>query len=45
MKCQVSMDRYAKAFGWLVDHLEEPIFMFDLEDVIAMVEQVVVCEF
>lgn len=43
MKCQVSMEEHVKAFVWLDDHLEAKIFMFDLEDVIAMVEQVVCC--
>lgn len=30
-----------KAFEWLESHLEVPIYRFEAEDVMAMIEQVV----
>lgn len=41
MFAQVTNNEFNDAFDWLEEHLEKKIFMFESDDVAAMVEQVV----
>jgi hypothetical protein len=40
MNCQITQDQHTAGFEWLEDHLLQKIFMFDVDDVMAMIEQV-----
>lgn len=41
MKCQITMDQHRDAFDWLEDHLEESLYTWDTDEIIALIEQVV----
>lgn len=42
MNVQVTQDQHIVAFEWLEDNVEKKVFQFDVDDLIAMVEQVVI---